>query len=86
MINKQISKEQQLLLQDIQGLEFAAYDIALYLDTHPNDSAALYRHKRITEQLRQLLYLYETQFGITSIMGTETDDIWRYVNGPWPWD
>lgn len=86
MISNQMSREQLLLLQDIQALEFAAYDLALYLDTHPNDSVALYRHKRTTEQLRQLRYIYETQYGILSIMGSETDAVWRYVNGPWPWD
>ncbi len=86
MINNQMSREQQLLLLDIQGLEFAAYDLALYLDTHPNDPVALYRHKRVTDQLRRLRYIYETQYGIISIMGSESEDVWRYVNGPWPWD
>ncbi|MGD9566854.1 MAG: spore coat protein CotJB [Sedimentibacter sp.] len=83
--NNLINEEQSMLL-DIQKLEFAIYDLALYLDTHPNDPVALYRHKMLADQLMQLRHAYEAQFGIMSIMGHELGDTWRYIDGPWPWD
>lgn len=84
--NYQIHNEEQSMFLDIQKLQFAIYDLALYLDTHPNDPVALYRHKMYTSQLMQLRNAYETQFGIMSIMNHEVGDTWRYINGPWPWD
>lgn len=89
MINRnknQLINEEHYMLLDIQKLEFAIYDLALYLDTHPNDPAALYRHKMLTEQFMQLKHAYEVRFGIMSVMGHESGDTWRYIDGPWPWD
>jgi spore coat protein JB len=83
--NQQIDEEHYMLL-DIQKLEFAIYDLALYLDTHPNDPVALYKHRMLTEQLHMLMHAYETQHGIMSVMGIESEDTWRYIHGPWPWD
>lgn len=78
--------EEHLMLLDIQKLQFAIYDLALYLDTHPNDPVALYRHKRLTSQLMLLRQVFEAKYGIMNIMSQEIGDTWRYINGPWPWD
>lgn len=84
--NNQLINEEHYMLLDIQKLEFAIYDLSLYLDTHPNDPVALYRHKMLTNQLMQLKHAYEAQFGIMSVMGHELGDTWRYIDSPWPWD
>ncbi|WMJ77830.1 MULTISPECIES: spore coat protein CotJB [unclassified Sedimentibacter] len=84
--NINMSNEQRLMLLDIQKLEFAIYDLSLYLDTHPNDPVALHRHKAVTEQLMQILPVYESKFGIMSIMSQETGNTWSYMNSPWPWE
>ncbi len=84
--NAQMSYEESLMLLDIQKLQFAIYDLALFLDTHPNDPVALYRHNMFTEQLMQLHNAYEARYGILSIMGNESGDTWRYINSPWPWE
>lgn len=84
--NNQMSNEEYLMLLDIQKLQFAIYDLALYLDTHPNDPVALFKHKAYTDQLMQLRNAYESRFGIMSVMGQETGDTWRYINSPWPWE
>lgn len=84
--NNRMSIDESIMLLDIQKLQFAIYDLALYLDTHPNDPVALYRHNMYTEQLTQLRNAYEARFGILSIMGNELGDTWRYINSPWPWE
>lgn len=89
MINNrynQQTNEESLVLLDIQKLQFAIYDLSLYLDTHPNDPVALYKHRIFTQQLQQLRNTYEERFGMLSIMGNETGNTWRYINSPWPWE
>ncbi|HBV68927.1 MAG TPA: spore coat protein CotJB [Clostridiales bacterium] len=78
--------EEQHMLLDIQKLEFALYDLALYLDTHPNDPIALYKHQVLADQHMQVQRAYESKYGIMSVMSRETGDTWRYINAPWPWE
>lgn len=83
--NQRLSPQQEMLL-DVQKLQFVTLDTALYLDTHPNDPVALYRHKMYTEQLKQVKDAYEMQYGPMTIFGHEYGDNWRYINSPWPWE
>lgn len=77
---------QEAMLRDIQQLQFYLVDLALFLDTHPNDPVALYRHQAFSQQLMQLKHEYETLFGPMTIFGLEVGNTWRYINGPWPWE
>ncbi|HRC80627.1 MAG TPA: spore coat protein CotJB [Sedimentibacter sp.] len=79
-------RQQHEMLLEVQKLQFAALDTALYLDTHPNDPVALYRHKMYTDRLKAVKEAYEMQFGPMTIFGQEVGDYWRYVNSPWPWE
>jgi spore coat protein JB len=79
-------QQQQEMLLEVQKLQFAALDTALYLDTHPNDPVALYRHKMHTDQLKTVKDAYEIQFGPMTIFSREVGDNWRYINSPWPWE
>jgi spore coat protein JB len=47
-------RQQQEMLLEVQKLQFAALDTALFLDTHPNDPVALYRHKMYIDRLKRL--------------------------------
>lgn len=82
----QVLSEQQAMLQNLQQLQFAVNDLALFLDTHPNDPVALYRHKQYSTQLKQLKDIYENQYGPLCLYSVERGDSWRYIDGPWPWD
>ncbi len=83
--NQRLSPQQEMLLE-VQKLQFVTLDTALYLDTHPNDPVALYRHKMYTDQLKQVKDAYEMQYGPMTIFGHEYGDNWRYINSPWPWE
>lgn len=80
------STQHHAMLSDIQKLQFAVLDLALFLDTHPNDPIALYRHHAYAAQLKQLKEAFETQYGPMTIFGLEMGDTWRYINSPWPWE
>lgn len=81
-----MSRQQEAMLMDIQKLHFAALDLALYLDTHPNDPVALYRHHEYATHLKQYREAYEAEYGPLTNMVAEMGDTWRYINSPWPWE
>jgi spore coat protein JB len=81
-----MSLQQEAMLMDIQKLHFAALDLALYLDTHPNDPVALYRHHEYATHLKKYREAYEYEYGPMCNMTAEMGDTWRYINSPWPWE
>lgn len=80
------NNSEQQMLYAIMQLQVAVNDLALYLDTHPNDPVALYKHKGYSTQLAKLRNEYEILFGPLNIYSTEVGDHWRYINSPWPWE
>ncbi|HBM75377.1 MAG TPA: spore coat protein CotJB [Clostridiaceae bacterium] len=75
------------LLRKIQELEFTAVDLNLFLDNHPTSQPALSDYNTITEELRRLKKIYETNFGpLTNFGFAPSQYPWRWVNEPWPWE
>lgn len=75
------------LLRKIQELEFAAVDLNLFLDTHPTNQPALSDYNAITEELKRLKKIYETNFGPLSNFGNSPSQYpWRWIDEPWPWE
>ena len=72
-------------LIEIMQYQFAIYDIALYLDTHPNDMRALEAHKKYTTMLHELVMAYEEIHGPMTLL-SHHGDYRKYVNEPWPWE
>lgn len=81
----QENSNQRELLEQIRALMFAINDLALYLDTHPCDMRALNAHKQYSEKLKELINIYQSQYGALSIYYPTTN--WEnWVNSPWPWE
>ncbi len=75
------------LLEDIMMVEFAAIELNLFLDTHPNDQRALADYNRYTGMLQLLKAQYEAQYGPLTNFGTAQSQYpWRWVTEPWPWE
>ena len=47
------------LLRKVMEYKFAVNDLALYLDTHPNDRRALQMHNMHVEELKEKMKEYE---------------------------
>lgn len=65
-----------------------AYDMALYLDTHPQDQQALEFFQKYNQMRRQALATYAAQYGplnLDSIDGND-DGHWHWALQPWPWE
>ncbi len=79
--------DHQTLKEHIRAYQFALYELALFMDTHPCDSAAMQLRKIYQQKLKQLIDVYEQHYG--SFVQTHGDvcDTWQeWVSDPWPWD
>ena len=72
------------LLKEIMALNFAINDLALYLDTHPNDTTAIRMHCEYSEKQIALTEEYQKLYGPLTI--NFTSNSWDWIDEPWPWE
>ena len=65
---------------------FAAYDAALYLDTHPCDTEAIAFHQKMKHIYNQAAKEYSALYGPLRIQQMDNDQFWSWSEGPWPWE
>ena len=80
--DKDLSKKE--LLNKVQSLAFAINELALYLDTHPNDEKAIKLHNQYTREYRTAYEEYQRKYGPLSIYCPCNS--WRWLANPWPWE
>ena len=81
--NNEITNREDLAMQ-IKAYQFAVTDIALYLDTHPEDERALCLHREYTRRLKELRDKYQKVYGPLTI--EYPCNKWRWLEEPWPWE
>lgn len=74
------------LLKKIQCYNFAAYDMLLYLDTHPTDKKAFKMFQDLVKKTKELIKQYEEEFGPLSQFGAAGQDCFNWLESPWPWE
>lgn len=72
------------LLSEIQCHEFAINELALYLDTHPEDQRALCLHRKYCNELKPMKDMYQRVYGPLTI--NYPCNKWRWIEEPWPWE
>lgn len=77
-------KMRREMINDIRGLEFAITELALYLDTHPEDRRAICLHKKYCKECKELKDEYQKMFGPLTI--NFPCNKWRWLEQPWPWE
>lgn len=77
--------QQAELLTKVDAYSFAAHDINLYLDTHPDDRAMIELYNRYAGETLKAKAEYESQFGPLSVNSNEGYP-WTWNNMPWPWE
>ena len=71
----------------ISAYQFALYDLALYLDSHPCDEKALQLREIYKTRLCQLINEYEQHYGKYVTKMDDVQESWtEWVKDPWPWD
>ena len=68
----------------IKCLEFAITELALYLDTHPDDEKALCLHNRYCKEVKDLKDHYQKVYGPLTI--NYPCNKWRWIEEPSPWE
>ena len=80
--------EESHLLQQVHETQFAAVELQLYLDTHPEDLGALALYNQCHTDLIRCLRDYESRCGPLLGYGLSASPRhgWGWLDGPWPWE
>ena len=81
MNNNTMMAKDEMLMQ-IREYQFSIIELALYLDTHPEDERALCLHRKYANILRDLMDKYQRVYGPLSI--NCPCNKWRWLEEPWP--
>ena len=68
----------------IREYEFAITELALYLDTHPEDQKPLCLHRKYCKECKELKDKYQKVYGPLTI--NYPCNKWRWLEEPWPWE
>ena len=79
-------ESRRALLKKIQQYNFAAYDVLLYLDTHPDDKKAFEMYKELMAKYKMLLHEYQQTYGPLTIEGAANQNEFNWYKSPWPWE
>lgn len=77
-------QDKELLMRQIMEAGFAMDDVALFLDTHPENQDALRYYKAVRDMRDQSMAAYERRFGPLRYTDV-TSMSWNWVTEKWPW-
>lgn len=77
--------DKELLMRQIMEAGFAMDDVALFLDTHPENQDALRYYKAVRDMRDQSMAAYERRFGPLRYTDV-TSSSWDWVTEKWPWE
>ena len=76
-------KREEMIMK-IKELNFAIVELALYLDTHPDDRKALCLYSNYAKELKDVKDKYQKVYGPLTIYFPCKK--WRWLEEPWPWE
>jgi spore coat protein JB len=72
------------MMEKIKSYNFGIIELALYLDTHPDDEKALCLHKKYCKEYKEIKDKYQKVYGPLTI--NYPCNKWRWLEEPWPWE
>lgn len=75
------------LLKKLSELDFIAVDLALFLNTHPENSEAIQAYSQVITAADAVRMKYEEAYGpLCSFRSYAANtNHWEWNNDPWPW-
>ena len=71
----------------ISAVDFAIWEMEVFLDTHPDDARALKVREQYRQKRAELVGEYEMRFGPYVVTSDDVNDSrWTWLDNPWPWD
>lgn len=74
------------LLKRLQEVEFALYELTLYLDAYPESKEALMHYHSLLDARKTLVAEYQAKHGPLTMYGNESTTSWDWASTPWPWE
>lgn len=71
---------------ELQALGFAVHELALYLDTHPDDCEALQLYRKYQQLYNSTKTQYTNQRRPLNHMTVTDDEKYTWLCDPWPWE
>lgn len=72
-------------LSELQVMAFAIQELALYLDTHRDDTEALEMYRTYQKLYHDAATAYAEKYGAMNHL-TPTNGEYRWLDDPWPWE
>lgn len=73
-------------LHDLQAIEFAIQELALYLDTHREDMEAQELYRAYQELYTRCTEKCQEKYGPMNHFQIGDGQRYRWLDDPWPWD
>ena len=73
-------------LAELQALDFAIVELALYLDTHREDVEALELYRKYQELYDRCRQVYEKSYGPLNRLSVRDNECYAWLDDPWPWE
>lgn len=80
-----LQNEQENLLYQIQTICFAAHDLNLYLDIHPEDESMLALFNDYHKKIAELTKNYEQKYGPLTV-NKQMNNTFEWATSTWPWE
>lgn len=74
------------LMRKLQEVEFAIYELTLYLDAYPESQEALKHYHSLMDTRKTLVAEYQSKHGPLTMYGNESMSSWDWASTPWPWE
>jgi spore coat protein JB len=74
------------MMRRVQTLGFVVADVALFLDTHPYDDAALQFYQKYKALSDLAIAEFEALYGPISMDRVNVENGWSWIDHPWPWE
>ncbi len=74
------------LLCELMQLDFMAVDLALFLNTHPDDTKMIEQYNKTVRAADVVRDKYEKTYGpLCSFRSLSKADDFTWIDNPWPW-
>ena len=77
---------QERKLYELSAICFAAHDLNLYLDMHPEDRSMFMLFMDYQKQANRLIEEYERNYGPLNINSEEMNKSFTWESDKWPWE
>ena len=84
MVNEKLKPD--TLLSQLQTVNFAVQELALYLDTHRDDREALELYQQYQQMYHNCNKQYAEDIGPMNHRSPASGKQYRWLDDPWPWE